>query len=754
MRFIITVMLLLPLLSEAQYLVKGTVLRSDGSPLKSIGVELKKQSGQAARQSAVTDSSGAFSFRVVDTGSYELILQSLFYEDTLLTLTISSVHKETFLQPIRLRPLSKTLDAVTVTTKKEIVEFKDDHIVFNPSADATIGSRPVVEVLNGIPGIVVDAKNAITAKGEDNVQLLVNGRIIRMAAGDYLSQLNADEVERIEVYDNATRFAYAKASVVINIILKTRQPKKLWNAALNANTLPKINPLADASFSFGKQRVYARLSHDISNMQSRGYATRLSDTFNFYQDFNNRVQHQMSTARIGWDYFPDSATSLTIEGNYTRHTDRLNAEIGVKNSNDQFQNALRSSPVEKELSGFATYKKDLKQKGYKMLEFGFTQFTLENKRNLPGLPLAEERSMNNHSFGFKGEWQKNIGKLKILNGIFGQITSITDHIDTISVSRMLNSKFHNKSITSYHEATWQRKKWNVSIGANIDFINLKLNSNEERAFNYRKTFVNPSLRINRANGKFRTSLSYNRKYILPSTHMMFGQYSQYEYGRIAPGNYILKPSVQNLFKLSLTSSKKATTLLEFYYDFTQNPIMMINRLDGTVIIHQPENLKSRESVGAVFSISYPLLPYYNFTLNIDGRLSHYKLVEGTYVLNPRTWSGSSTLINRFALNKKMSFSVNASLHNWSRNLYRNMKSFITWGIQGSYKMNPRTNISFGVNDLFKASQFRYTGNIAPDYYETGFSRHRIRNISVSFRYQLINSQIDKKTSTIKSFMSE
>ena len=754
-RFIILLYMSLPLNICAQYQIKGSVSKSDGSVISSITAILKKQGAADVISSVSTDSTGSFTFRIAEPGNYVLNFQSLFYRDTSIFFSVTTMDKFKDLGSIKVRDMSQTLKTVTVTAKKEAIEFKEDHIAFNPGADASIGSRPVTEILNRIPGISIDSKNSIIAKGQEGVQLLVNERIIRTPAFDYLAQLNADEVERIELYDNATRFAYIKAPIIINVVLKTKQPKKLWNAALNTNTLPRLNPSVDAGFSIGKRhRIYSRFSHDISSFRTIGYLTRSFDSIHFYQDYDRTIHHKMTTVRLGWEYYHDSASTLTIEGSYTRHTDGLRSNIKVKNAADQFENIIRTAPVENEMNGFITYGRNKKEKGHKMLEVSVTRFNLRNERTLPGLLLTEERDMNNYAFGFKAEWQENIKTIKILNGVFGQLVKITDQRDTLPFGPVLQSKFSNNSVSSYHEANWQWQRWSFAVGANIDYIHMELNASDRETFTYQRTFINPTVRLNTSKGKNRTSLTYNRKYVLPAAFMMFGQYSQDEYGRSAPGNYSLKPAIQDLVKLSYTSAKKATILFELYYDLTQNPVVMLNHVNGNIIIERPENLKNRKSIGTVFSISYAIRPYYSFTFNMDGRINNHEFNENIYALNPQTWSGSATLNNRFTVNKKLSLSLNTSLHNWRTTLYRDIQGLVTFAIQGNYKMNPRTNISFGLNDIFNNMRFSYFGAIAPGYYETGFSSSRMRNISISIRYQLINSQLDKKTSTVKSFMSE
>ncbi|MFN2439961.1 MAG: TonB-dependent receptor plug domain-containing protein, partial [Chitinophagaceae bacterium] len=205
-----------PCFAGAQYHVKGRILRADSTIPKSVSLKLFPAGEKTSRQALLTDSVGRFHFSLPDSGTYEISINSIFYKDTtirfiLLTQQVGSKD----LGDIILMALTKALSNVTVVATRQPVELRDDHILYNPAADPTAGSRPLTEILNRIPGIAVDGKNQIMAKGQEGVQVLVNGRAIRSSAGDYLAQLNADEVERVEVYDNATRFSYIKSSVVI-----------------------------------------------------------------------------------------------------------------------------------------------------------------------------------------------------------------------------------------------------------------------------------------------------------------------------------------------------------------------------------------------------------------------------------------------------------------------------------------------------------------------------------------------------------
>src|SRR5215213_6967908 len=93
-RYISLLILLFPVLSNAQYQVRGSVVKADGSPVISMAVVLKKQGNAGFNGAVVSDSVGAFSFVVPDPGIYELKLQSLFYRDTAIVITFLPADRE------------------------------------------------------------------------------------------------------------------------------------------------------------------------------------------------------------------------------------------------------------------------------------------------------------------------------------------------------------------------------------------------------------------------------------------------------------------------------------------------------------------------------------------------------------------------------------------------------------------------------------------------------------------------------------
>ena len=76
--------------------------------------------------------------------------------------------------------------------------------------------------MNMIPGVQVDLFSKISLDGSTAIVILVNG--LRRDA-DFLSQLDADQIDRVEIRPSGGMRYGAEVSGVINVILKETRPK-------------------------------------------------------------------------------------------------------------------------------------------------------------------------------------------------------------------------------------------------------------------------------------------------------------------------------------------------------------------------------------------------------------------------------------------------------------------------------------------------------------------------------------------------
>jgi len=136
-----------------------------------------------------------------------------------------------------LKASSKTLNAVSITGTKPLIERKTDKLVMNvENSSAAVGSN-ALEVLQRAPGVTVDQNDAISMQGKQGVLILLDGKQTYMSSADVanlLRNMQSSEIETIELITNpSSKYDAAGNSGIINI--KTKKNKNGGtNGSVNA----------------------------------------------------------------------------------------------------------------------------------------------------------------------------------------------------------------------------------------------------------------------------------------------------------------------------------------------------------------------------------------------------------------------------------------------------------------------------------------------------------------------------------------
>jgi outer membrane receptor protein involved in Fe transport len=146
---------------------------------------------------------------------------------------------------------AKTLQLVTVTSSKSIIENKPDRIIYNVDKDLTSQGGMATDVLKKIPQVTVDINGNVELLGNPSVQFLINGKpsaIFGNSITDALQSIPASQIQSIEVMTTpGAKYDATGTGGIINIILKKSKAEgyngnislsagtRLENAAINAS---------------------------------------------------------------------------------------------------------------------------------------------------------------------------------------------------------------------------------------------------------------------------------------------------------------------------------------------------------------------------------------------------------------------------------------------------------------------------------------------------------------------------------------
>ena len=225
--FVLTLFLFLTTMAFAEGTsvpcITGKVIDNDtGQPLEYATVRLFTQDSVFV-SGVITDMKGSFSIQAPQ-GNYIVTIQFMGYETLNVNVKVSGNESEVQLGRLLLRPDVELLEEVEVIAERSTMSMTLDKRVFNVGKDVSSTAGNAIEVLENIPSVTVDVEGNVSLRGDDGVQILVDGKesgLVGVSTQDALRSLQADMIERIEVVTNpSVRYDAEGTAGIINIVLK------------------------------------------------------------------------------------------------------------------------------------------------------------------------------------------------------------------------------------------------------------------------------------------------------------------------------------------------------------------------------------------------------------------------------------------------------------------------------------------------------------------------------------------------------
>ncbi|HEX2532827.1 MAG TPA: outer membrane beta-barrel protein, partial [Chitinophagaceae bacterium] len=222
-----------------------------------------------------------------------------------------------------------TLQGVTVTARKPLVELRADKTVINVEAGLTNTGTTALEALEKMPGITVDKDGNLSLKGRPGVLVLIDGKPTYLdpaALSSMLSGMSASGIERVELMDQPpARYDAAGQAGVINIVMKKNRQRG-FNGSVSASYgqgfYPKSNNNLQLNYRSGRINVFVNYSLNASKQFTRVYALRryldaqgtvlsLLEQPTFFS--SDVAVHNLRTG-LDWTLTPKTSIGMTLTG--------------------------------------------------------------------------------------------------------------------------------------------------------------------------------------------------------------------------------------------------------------------------------------------------------------------------------------------------------------------------------------------------------------------------------------------------------
>ncbi|MDQ2665778.1 MAG: TonB-dependent receptor [Gemmatimonadota bacterium] len=235
--------------------IRGRVVNSaSNTPLPGITVDVSVVGSQAIVGRSTTGTDGVFHVTALKPGRYHAHIRSLGYapwDNPSIAVAASSVDLGT----IRLTNVALQLESVAVREKRQDVQLAPDRNTYVVRDMPTAKGGNALDVLRTVPAVDVNIDNVVSLRGNSGVTIQINGRpspLKPAQLGDFLAQIPADMVDKVEVVPNpSARDDPTGVAGIINIVLKQEADAGTTGGATVAGS---TTGQANAGVNFGYDR--------------------------------------------------------------------------------------------------------------------------------------------------------------------------------------------------------------------------------------------------------------------------------------------------------------------------------------------------------------------------------------------------------------------------------------------------------------------------------------------------------------------
>lgn len=256
-----------------QFSISGKITTSENKPAQAATIVLSKAADSSIVKINQADVNGGYTFESVRPGDYKLsVTMTGFQEYRSAVIHVDSVSQTIELPLIILQPNAKSLEEVKVTSKKPFIEQKIDRTVVNVNAMILATGNNALEVLEKLPGVIVDPNGNISFKGKSGVMILIDGKQTYLSGDNlasYLRSLQASQLEQVELMPNPpAKYEAAGNAGVINIKTKKTKVKGFngnMTASLGKSRVWRTSESLALNYRSGKINLFSNTGYSIQN---------------------------------------------------------------------------------------------------------------------------------------------------------------------------------------------------------------------------------------------------------------------------------------------------------------------------------------------------------------------------------------------------------------------------------------------------------------------------------------------------------
>ena len=311
-------------------------------PLPYVNVVIRNNEGEIVT-GGITSEDGSFQIKRIPEGDYTVTVQFIGFKKVDKDITITRKSSKVNLGEIRLFEEAESLDEVELIAEVSTIQQKVDRKVINVGKDLTTSGPTASDIMNNLPSVNVDQQTgALSMRGNQNVRVMVDGKLSNIPAAQLLKQIPSTSIKQIELITNpSAKYNPEGMSGIINIILHKNVNVGFngnLNLGLSYERQPKFNSSIDMNYRNGKFNFFGNYSNNISKNENWGQINRevqmITQTIDILDERDSHL------FKAGVDFYLNDKNTLSFFTNQNYYDGATEGDTDILNpdpSIDQFQ---------------------------------------------------------------------------------------------------------------------------------------------------------------------------------------------------------------------------------------------------------------------------------------------------------------------------------------------------------------------------------------------------------------------------------
>ncbi|MGN6494505.1 MAG: TonB-dependent receptor domain-containing protein [Agriterribacter sp.] len=763
--------------------VTGKVVEAQaGTSLGFATVQLFKQHDTVAMASALTAEDGAFTIEAA-AGTYYTTVEFTGYTTYKSTVfKLSADHAVFNLGIIKLSSSTKTLEEIVVQGEKSSMQLALDKKIFNVGKDLANAGGTAVDILGNIPSVAVDVEGNVSLRGSSSVRILIDGKpsgLVSLRGGSGLQQLQGNMIERVEIITNpSARYEAEGMGGIINIVLK-KERKEGFNGSFDVVAGYPENFGVAANVNYRKKDFNFFINYSTSYRNTPGRNDlyqefyRNDSTFISTKEMESRLKGMYNTARAGLDYFFDEKNILTASYTYRLSKGKRFSDIvyndflnNIKNPTGSTRRTQDETETEPNSEYALSYKRKFKRQGHELTAdvrfldnwensdqyFGQDVYNADGSHS--GIPYLLQRAVNDETekqylvqvdyiqpFGENGKFETGLrSSFRDMTNNY-TVTERGDDDSWFELPGLTNNFVYNENIHALYAIMSNKiKKFSYQVGLRGEITDVTTTLKQTNEVNPRRyTNLFPSAHVTYDLPKGHAlQLSYSKRVRRPQYNDLSPFMTYSDNRNYWSGNPDLNPEFTDAFEIGhIKYLDRASISSSLYYRYTKGKIISVRRVDDNGnSITIPENLATENSFGAEFTGSYAPYPWWK----LDGSFNFFRAITDGSNLSDEfesdTYSWMVRLLSRTTVWKNTDIQLRGNYEAPQQTPQGRRKSLATLDLSVSKDViKNKATITLNVLDVFNSRRYRSITEGA-NFYASGSSQGRLRQINLTFQYRL------------------